>query len=99
MVTCDTIEQKAQQEGFEPLDAMLLPLEHAVKSLPQWRVDATDEYHLLHGQKVDLAENTTNWTEGQCIRLISSETNRFLGVGEYTEDGKIAPRRLLRTEF
>jgi len=60
---------------------------------------------LQHLPKVDLPENTVPYfCNGQAVRVIAhpveglarlySPSNQFLGLGEFTLDGKVAPKRL-----
>lgn len=84
-----TIEQL---EALAPTarDAMLLPVEATIDNLPQVVVDSESAYYLKRGQYV--------WKSGFNQRgpfRIYAETGEFLGLGEQTAEGKIAPRRLI----
>lgn len=84
-----TIEQL---EALAPAarDVLLLPLEATIDNLPQVVVDSESAYYLKRGQYV--------WKAGFNQRgpfRIYAETGEFLGLGEQTAEGKIAPRRLI----
>ena len=84
-----TIEQL---EALAPTarDALLLPVEATIDNLPQVVVDSESAYYLKRGQYV--------WKSGFNQRgpfRIYAETGEFLGLGEQTAEGKIAPRRLI----
>lgn len=84
-----TIEQL---EAMAPAarDALLLPVEATIDNLPQVVVDSESAYYLKRGQYV--------WKSGFNQRgpfRIYAETGEFLGLGEQTAEGKIAPRRLI----
>ena len=71
-------------------DACLLPPDSLVEELPAVELDAGSAYFLCRGQPVWMAGLTPRgW-----LRLYQ-QPKRFLGLGELTDDGKIAPRRLL----
>lgn len=71
-------------------DAALLPSDALLADLPQVALDEDSAYYLCQGQAI--------WKAGQHqpgpVRLYAPGS-RFLGLGEVTNDGTIAPRRLL----
>lgn len=82
----------AQLEAMpiEARDALLLPPDSLLQQLPPICLDKDSAYYLCQGQAVWKAGTVQ---QGE-VRLYG-EANRFLGLGEVTEDGKIAPRRLV----
>ena len=85
-----TIEQ-LEQMTMEQRDAALLGADVAIEDLPQVTIDADSTFYLLRGQEV--------WKSGlniQGLFRIYSEQGDFLGIGEQTSRGSIAPKRLLR---
>jgi tRNA pseudouridine55 synthase len=89
MVSLDAIEERAQQ-GLAALDALLLPVDAAVAAWPAVQVSDEMRRHLLQGLATALSQTPTRgW-----VRLYTGE--RFLGTGEVHEDGRLAPRQLLR---
>ncbi|GAB4358726.1 MAG: tRNA pseudouridine(55) synthase TruB [Gammaproteobacteria bacterium] len=80
-------------EGVEALDAFLLPIESTLSHWPAVHLSPDADYYLQKGQPVIVPRApTTGW-----VRLYGAE-GRFLGAGEVLDDGRIAPRRLLRRE-
>ncbi len=85
-----TIEQ-LETLPIEAREALLLPVDSAIKSLPIVTLNADAAYFLLQGQAV--------WMAGKIphsdLRLYD-ENNSFLGLGFLQDDGKIAPKRLIQ---
>jgi tRNA pseudouridine55 synthase len=84
-----TIEQ-LEAMGIEARDALLLPVDSAIESLPKVILNADAAYYLRQGQPV--------WQAGKVahgeLRLYD-EGQHFLGLGFLQDDGKIAPKRLI----
>ena len=89
MVTLDTLRERAEQ-GLAALDECLLPADSAVAEWPAVRVRGDAAFYLGQGQPI-LAPHapTQGW-----VRLYEGD-ERFLGIGEILDDGRVAPRRLL----
>lgn len=76
-------------DGFAALDGALLPLESALSGWPGVRLSPDSAFYLRQGQAVLVPKApTAGW-----VRLYDQD-QRFLGVGEIQDDGKVAPRRL-----
>ena len=89
MLTLDRIRGLAA-DGFEALDGAMIPMESALRNWPSVHLSADVAYYLRRGQAVLVAHApTTGW-----VRITGPE-QRFLGVGEVLDDGRIAPRRLV----
>ena len=91
-----TLENITTIEALENLDpqqrdALLLPVDSAILHLPQTILDADAVYFLQQGQAVWVAGKTPHGD----LRLYN-EQSQFLGLGVLQDDGKIAPKRLLR---
>lgn len=85
-----TIEQ-LEQMSLEQRDEVLLTADAAIEDLPQVTLDDDSAFYLLRGQEV--------WKSGLSIEglfRLYSEQGVFLGIGEQTSRGSIAPKRLLR---
>ncbi len=82
--------EAAAEQGQAALDALLLPAERAVADLPRVDLASSVAYYLLQGQPVMVPRAPT----GGIVRLYS-EAEKFLGIGEILEDGRVAPRRIL----
>ncbi len=98
MLTMDELEQIAAEtetdQGLEciqmRLDALLLPPWSAVDSLPSIELPADLAARLLQGQRI-----TELFDERGLVRLFAEQ--RFLGMGEVEDTGRIVARRLLDT--
>jgi tRNA pseudouridine55 synthase len=90
-VTLERVRELAEREGAAALlDALLLPLESALGHWPAVRLSADAAFYLQQGQAVLIPQAPT---EG-LVRLYDV-SQRFLGVGEILDDGKVQPKRLI----
>lgn len=78
--------------GLQALDAKLLPLDRVLPGEPAVALSRDAAYYLARGQAVLVAHAP----KAGLVKLYD-DRRRFLGVGEVQDDGRIAPRRLLRT--
>ena len=84
-----TLEQ-LEAMAMEARDQSLLPVDVAIQDLPEVHLDETSVHYLLQGQQV--------WKAGVIpsgLFRLYSQAGDFLGLGELTDEGKIAPKRLL----
>ncbi len=85
-----TIEQ-LESMSIEARDALLLPVDSAIESLPKVILNADAAFFIMQGQPV--------WQGGKTpdgdLRLYN-ENDQFLGLGCLQDDGKIAPKRLIK---
>lgn len=92
-VTLSELEGTLADSGLDAIDGRLLPVEAALESWPQVSLSADAAFYLRQGQPVLVPKAPTRgW-----VRLFYN-TDQFLGVGEIIDDGRVAPRRLLRTD-
>jgi tRNA pseudouridine55 synthase len=84
------LEALKQDKAYAAMDALLLPVDTAVRHLPEVRLSESGGFYLRQGQPV-LVPNMP--TEGM-VRM-ALETGEFIGVGEVLDDGRVAPRRLV----
>ncbi|HEY9149770.1 MAG: tRNA pseudouridine(55) synthase TruB [Gammaproteobacteria bacterium] len=91
LVTLEQLEALAG-EGYARLDALLLPMESALAQWPGVRLTGDAAFYLRQGQPVLVPKApTSGW-----VRLYEGEST-FLGMGEILDDGRVAPRRLMKT--
>ncbi len=90
MITLDTLEEMRSQKQFAELDGLLLPIDEAVGGWPAIYVSEALAFYLNQGSPVQVP----NLPEGKWMRLYS-QNEKFLGIGEVIDDGRVAPRRLL----
>jgi len=91
-----TLAQSVRFEDLETLDdearlAWLLPVSAIAEELPAFSLSADVAFFLRRGQPVF----APNAPASGLLRLFTRE-GAFLGVGEVTDDGLIAPRRLAK---
>lgn len=90
MLDMSAVEALAEQ-GPEPLRAKLLPADVALAKMPGVTVSAEDAAKFCGGQQVA--------AEGQKgLARVYASGHKFLGVGELSGDGQLAPRRVFRTQ-
>lgn len=89
MVTLDELQRLAE-EGPGRLDSAILPMESALTDWPHVRLSDDAAYYLRMGQPVLVPHAPTcGW-----VRLYARD-QRFLGMGQILDDGRVAPRRLV----
>lgn len=71
-------------------DAVLLPVDSLLTQLPKVMLDADSAYYLRQGQSVWQAR-----LQARGVVSIYDEHQSLMGVGEITDEGKIAPKRLI----
>lgn len=76
----------------EHLDPLLLPMDTAVASLPEVNLLPAVAAYVNQGQAVQVAGAPQS---GQ-VRMTVGPEHEFIGVGEIDDDGRVAPRRLVR---
>ncbi len=92
MVTFEQLDAALEKGGHEEIDTLLLPVCSSVADWPEVALTDNSAYYLKQGQAVQVPQSPV---EGM-VKL-SLEDGTFLGVGEILDDGKVAPRRLLKT--
>ena len=90
-ITLEALEVGIKNTPVESLQSLLLPIDSAIAYLPAVTLNPDAAHYLLQGQAV--------WVSGKIpqgeMRLFD-ENARFLGLGFLQDDGKIAPKRLIR---
>lgn len=89
-VTLERLEELAE-EGFESLDRQILPIEQALADWPEVVLTENSAFYLCRGQAIQVSQAPTSGL----VRL--SANQRFLGIGEILQDGRVAPKRLLKS--
>jgi tRNA pseudouridine55 synthase len=75
---------------FASLDALLLPVESILTNTNELQITDEMVYYLRLGQAVLIPK-----TPRSGYVKLKNKRNQFIGVGEVTEDGKVAPKRIL----
>lgn len=89
MISLGELEERAES-GLAALDELLLPIEAAVAHWPGVSLPDAVAYYLRRGQPVLVPHAPT---EGW-VRIFAGG-DRFVGIGEVLDDGRVAPRRLM----
>lgn len=95
-ITLDELAEERGEGRAEVLDHHLLPVDSPAVSLPKLILPDDSGYYLRQGQPVMDLQVYRIGEEGDMVRLFL-ESGDFLGVGEITDDGRVAPRRLVST--
>lgn len=90
MVHFDTLEA-ARRDGEAGLDALLLPMDSALVSQPRIVLAQDSMFYLRRGQPVLVPHSPT------CgLIRIYGDSGEFLGIGEVLDDGRVAPKRMVK---
>jgi tRNA pseudouridine55 synthase len=82
--------EEVARAGHHALDQLLLPMESGLAQWPDVQLTSDAAFYLRQGQPVLIPRApTAGW-----VRLYEGQ-NRFLGMGEILDDGRVAPRRLM----
>jgi tRNA pseudouridine55 synthase len=92
MLDMTAVEALAEQ-GLEQLRAELLPADVALRDMPAVSVGPEEAVKFCGGMAV-----LASVEEQEGLARVYEAGNRFLGVGELSEDGKVAPRRVFLTQ-
>jgi len=89
-VTSEELSHVAADEGFSGLDKLMIPMDKALENWPAVHLSENSTYYVRQGQPVQVAKApTSGW-----VRLFANN-DRFIGVGQILDDGRVAPKRLL----
>ncbi|WP_413722094.1 tRNA pseudouridine(55) synthase TruB [Sodalis sp. RH23] len=96
MVTLEQLQALAAADPLAPatlaaLDSLLLPMDSAVDDMPELNLPPAAAGLVRMGQTVATADAARTGM----VRLTEGVERRFFGVGEITETGLVAPRRLV----
>ena len=89
MMALDALRERAEQ-GLVALEECLLPADSALMDWPAVRVRGDAAFYLRQGQPILVPHAPARGR----VRLYEGD-ERFLGIGEILDDGRVAPRRLL----
>jgi tRNA pseudouridine55 synthase len=92
-VTLEELEQAHAEGGNEALDRFLMPSDSGLQDWPLIGLSEHSAFYWLHGQAV----RAPDAPQFGMVR-VQDHNGRFIGIGEVSEDGRIAPRRLIRSE-
>jgi tRNA pseudouridine55 synthase len=94
-LTLDQLIQERGEQSAEVLDHHLLPMDTPVNHLPALELHEQSSYYFLQGQAVMDPRVFKLGAVGQLLRIFEQTHGAFVGVGEITDDGRVAPKRLV----
>ena len=92
-VTLEELERVHAEGGNEAVDQFLLPVDSGLQHWPLLQFSEHSSFYWLQGQPVRAPEAP----KFGMVR-VQDHNGRFIGIGEVSEDGRIAPRRLISTK-
>jgi tRNA pseudouridine55 synthase len=92
-VTLEELERVHGEGGNEAVDQFLLPADSGLQHWPLLQFSEHSSFYWLQGQPVRAPEAP----KFGMVR-VQDHNGRFIGIGEVSEDGRIAPRRLISTK-
>ena len=93
-VTLDELEKLKDQGSLQQLDQLLKPVDTPVSEYPAVEFDKIIAGYFQLGQAISSNKVFHQAQEGAIVRVFR-EDGVFLGIGTVTEDGKVAPKRLI----
>ncbi|WP_456416203.1 tRNA pseudouridine(55) synthase TruB [Thiolapillus sp.] len=90
MIGMEALQQVFEEQGLHGLDQLLLPMDAGLNHWPAVHLGADSSFYIKQGQPVQVPKAPT---EGY-VRIYGAD-EKFIGVGEIDDDGRVAPRRLL----
>ena len=92
-VTLEELEAVHAEGGNEAVDRFLMPSDSGLLDWPLLQFSEASAFYWLNGQPV----RAPDAPKFGMVR-VQDHNGRFIGIGEVSEDGRIAPRRLIRSE-
>ncbi len=93
LVTLETLTALAEEGRFAAMGSMLLSMGEALDDWPAVQLTENSAYYVRQGQPVQVPKAPTHGL----VRLLDPE-GEFIGVGHILDDGRVAPKRLLRQD-
>jgi len=92
LYTVEDIEKLAEQQDQKKLEKCLLPIDSALPQHPSLILNDDEVKRMKNGLKV----SRRDIPESEIIRLYTDD-DIFIGIGRFSSDKQLAPRRLMRT--
>lgn len=93
-VSLDELREERGEQRAEVLDHHLQPVDAALPEMPGMSLPEQSAFYFRQGQPVMDPRVYQIGSEGDKVRVFS-DAGEFLGVAEITDDGRVAPRRLV----
>jgi tRNA pseudouridine55 synthase len=96
LYTLEELQSLAEQ-GYEALDGALLPVGDALPDWPQVSLSDDAGFYLQQGQPVFVPRLKERGWVRIYMRNAEAGIQRFLGIGTVMDDGRVAPKRLVKS--
>lgn len=93
--TIERLEQIRDDGGHKALDDILMAQDSAVSQMPAVALGEASSFYLMQGQSIQVSRTPT-FGFVRIYRAMTDAPDVFLGIGEMTDDGLVAPRRLVK---
>ncbi|MDX1902247.1 MAG: tRNA pseudouridine(55) synthase TruB [Gammaproteobacteria bacterium] len=93
MMTLEALEQIKAEQGLAALMSFLLPVDTCVQHLPSVKLSSSATFYMRTGQAVMVPHLL-----GTGFVRMFADDGRFMGIGEMTDDGRVAPQRLVHLQ-
>lgn len=93
-ISLEELDRERGEQRAEVLDHHLLPVDAPVADLASVELPEPTGYYFSQGNPVMDAQAYRAGKEGDMVRVFL-ENGDFLGIGELTDDGRVAPKRLV----
>ena len=98
-ISLEELEKVFEEGSYDALDAHLLSADAPVASLPAIVLPESSAYYFRLGNPVMDSQVYRAGEQGDIVRVFCAQTEQspqqFLGLGELTEDGRVAPKRII----
>ncbi|MBU0744452.1 MAG: tRNA pseudouridine(55) synthase TruB [Gammaproteobacteria bacterium] len=92
MVPMDKLKELAKTGDYKEMDKFLLPIESMLVGMPDAVLTDDMAYYVSLGQAILISgAPTSGWVQ------LKNKKGKFLGVGEVMLDGKVSPRKMVRS--
>jgi len=81
-----------EQQDRHQLDDLLLPVTTALLQFPELILNPSSSLEICQGKRIQLG---ATGAVGLC--RLTTESGRFIGLGEVDQDGELAAKRLMNT--
>lgn len=95
-VSLQALNKERGEGRAELLDHHLLPVDAPVASLPKLALPNDSAYYFRRGNPIMDAQAFALGEVGDMVRVFD-DAEHFLGIAELTDDGRVAPKRLVAT--
>lgn len=93
-VALTQLEAMRQEQTAEEMDYLLRPMDAGIQHMMAVELSEDMAFYFRQGQSMMVSQAYRESEEGDIVRVFE-ENGSFLGIAEVTEDGRVAPKRLV----